>query len=319
MRALLVVLFLATAAAAQESGRVPRIGILHTGSTENPGSIPELLKGLRDNGYYEGRNVVIERKFAEGRPERLASLAVELEQMKVDVIVAFGPSPADAARKATSTIPIVTGTIDPVEQGLAASLARPGGNVTGWAVLSTETGEKQLALAKESLPGRVRVAVIVNPNMPGHSVRMQTLERSARALGLQLQPIEVAHGDALAGGFAAMVRQKTQAFFVVAEPMVIDGLAERIIALATQHRLPGLYQWKRYAQLGGLMSFGPSLPDMVRAWADHVHKILRGARPGDLPMETARKFELVLNLRTARELGITFPHSVLLMADEVLQ
>jgi putative ABC transport system substrate-binding protein len=312
-------MLLLSATSAAQPAKVARVGILHPGPDNGRNNINQLYRGLQDLGYVEGRNIVFERRHAAGDEERLKQMAVELVRMKVDVLVAFGPSPTRAAREATTTIPIVMGSIDPVEQGLIASLARPGGNVTGWCMLSTESGEKQLELIREALPQLTRVAVIANPQMPGHGVRMRSLARSAKALGLQLQPIEVAHADAVEPAFEAMARGGAQGFFVVPEPMVIDAQIERIVALAAKHRLPAVYQWRVYVAAGGLMSYGPSLPESVRLWAEYVHKILKGANPADLPVETPRRYELVVNLKTARELGITLPPGILVRADEVVR
>lgn len=294
-----------------------RIGVLLPGS--GPGGNMNLFyKGLADLGYVEGRNLVIERRHAEGRDEGYAALASELAKLPVDVIVAAGPSATRAASRASTTIPIVMGTVDPVEQGLIASLARPGGNLTGFAMLSVESGEKQLSLLKEAMPRLQRVAVVANPRMPAHGNVVAALAVASRKLDVQLASIEVASTDAISPAFASMARQKVEAFFVNPEPVVLDRSAKELSALASQHRLPGIYAWRSYVEAGGLMAYGPKLPDLIASWATYVDKILKGAKPADLPVETPRKYELVLNQRAARDLGFTFPASMLLAADSVI-
>ena len=278
-----------------------------------------LVQGLRELGWVEGRNLAIERRFAENRDERLPGLAAELVRSKVEVLLAGGPSATRAAKGATDTIPIVMGTHDPVEQGLVASLAKPGGNVTGWCFLSAETAEKQLALLKQALPRAGRVAVLVNPGLPGHGVRMQHIERGARALGLRLSVLDIATAEALAPAFAAMASERVDAFIVIPEPTLIDGLRGQIVAAASRQRLPGMYMFRMYTEAGGLMSYGPDLLALTRGWAPYVDKILRGAKPADLPVQTPTKLELILNERAAREIGFTFPGSLVLAADHIIK
>ncbi len=306
----------ASAARAQEGGKRHRIGVLMVGGNAGPNNVPVLYDGLRELGYVEGRNLVVERRFAT-TDDALEGLARELVKLDVEVIVAGGPTATRAARAATSVVPIVMGTHDPVEQGLIASLARPGGNVTGWCVLSVDTASKQFALLKEAVPRLSRVGLIANPQMAAHATRIGHLTIAARDLGLQVVPIEVTSREAVAAAFATLHKERVEAFAVIPEPQ-LDLMSGEIARHAAEHRLPGMYTWKLYVSAGGLMSYGPSLPAMMRLWAPYVDKILRGTRPGDLPVETPRKYELVLNQRAAHALGFTFPSALLLAADEVL-
>ena len=306
----------ARAARAQDSGKRHRIGVLMVGASGGTGNVPVFFDGLRELGYVEGRNLVVERRFA-ATDDALEALARELVKLDVEVIVAGGPTATRAARAATSTVPIVMGTHDPVEQGLIASLARPGGNVTGWCVLSVDSASKQFALLKEAVPRLARVGLIANPQMAAHATRMGHLTAAARDLGLHVVPIEVSSREAIAPGFQALRRERVDAFTVIPEPQ-LDAMSSEIVKHAAEHRLPGMYTWKLYVNAGGLMSYGPSLPAMMRLWAPYVDKILRGTRPGDLPVETPRKYELILNQRAAHALGFTFPSALLLAADEVM-
>jgi putative ABC transport system substrate-binding protein len=307
------------AAEAQKPVKVRRIGLL---MAHPAGPIPYLevlYQELRDLGYVEGQNLVIERRYADGYDERLPALAAELVQLKVEVIVASGPSPARAAHHATRTIPIVMGNHDPVEQGLIASFAHPGGNITGWSFLSVELGGKQLELIKKALPRLARVAVLANPATPGHGLRMQHLTEAARVLGLHLLAVEVSSPDALDQAFATMTRARVEAFFVLPEPAVVDGLGGQIVVRAAKHRLPAMYHWKMHVEAGGLMSYGPSLPDLAQRMAVYVDKILKGAKPANLPVEMPLKYEFVINLKTAEALGLTFPPDLVFFANEVIR
>jgi putative ABC transport system substrate-binding protein len=238
----------------------------------------------------------------------------------VDVIVAEGAAATRAARHATRTIPIVmTGVTDPVGQGLVTSLARPGGNTTGVSLLNEELPGKRLELLKEMVPQRTRIAVLVNPALPAYASHMHNLTVAARALGLHLHVVEVRRADELEGAFAAMSRAGVDALIVIAEPALMDGLRGEIADLATTSRLPAMYDWRMYVETGGLISYGPSLPAVYRRAATYVDKILKGAPPADLPVEQPTKFELVINLKTAKALGLTVPPALLLLADEVIQ
>jgi putative ABC transport system substrate-binding protein len=305
---------------AQKDERVRRIGLLLPfPPSATPAWLDALNQGLRELGYVEGRNLVIERRFGDGRDERLPALAAELVRANVEVLLAGGPAATRAAAGATKTIPIVMGTHDPVEQGLIASLARPGGNVTGWSFLSAETAEKQLGVLKEAMPRLRLAAVLVNPGMAAHEVRVKHITQAAKAMGLQLAVLEITSAQALSASFAAMSRDGVEAFILVPEPSLIDGMRGEIITLAARHRIPGMYMFRFYPDSGGLMSYGPSLEALSALWPSYVDKILKGARPAELPVATPRKYELVLNANTARELGFTFPQALLVAADQVIR
>ena len=296
-----------------------RIGLLLAGASgDGPHNMDVLVNGLREIGWVEGRNLTIERRYSNPREGGLAAAAAELAQADVELIVAAGPTAASAARAATSTLPIVMGTHDPVEQGLVASLAKPGGNVTGFAVLTAETVEKQLALLKEVLPRLKHVAVLTNPGLAGHVARTGQIAASARALGIDVRMMSITGRESLPPAFAAMKADRVEAFIVIPDGP-IDILRPQFAALAAQHRLPGMYTWRFYADAGGLMSYGPNLRTLIASWPGYVDKILKGSRPGDLPVLTPRNYELVLNERAARELGFTFPGAVLLAADHVIR
>jgi putative tryptophan/tyrosine transport system substrate-binding protein len=268
----------------------------------------------------EGQNLVIESRYAEGSPERLRDLAVELVQCKVDVIVAVAAAATRAAQHATRTIPIVmAGTSDPVGDGLVASLARPGGNTTGFSHLTVELPGKRLELLKEAVPQSMHIAVLANPAASGYESAMNNLTVAARALGLQLHGVELRSPDELDATFAAMTRADADALIVVGEPLLLDSLRGRTVDLAAKHRLPAMYSWRELVVAGSLMSYGPSLPDTHRRVATYVDKILKGAKPADLPVEQPRKFELVMNLKTAQTLGLTIPSNLLILADEMVK
>jgi putative tryptophan/tyrosine transport system substrate-binding protein len=304
---------------AQQPTKMHRIGLLHGGSPP-PQNLEAFRQGLRDLGYVEGQNLVIELRAAEGSAERLRDWAAELVQLQVDVIVGVGTAAIRAAQHATHTIPIVmAGTADPVGQGLVASLARPGGNITGLSLLMAELPGKGLELLKETVPQSARVAVLANPADPTSEARMNNLRMAAQALGLHLRVLEVRSADELDTAFAAMTREGADALIVLSDVALMNPLRGRIAALAAQSRLPAMYDWRMYVDAGSLMSYGPSLPDLYRRAATYVDKILKGAKPADLPVEQATKFELVLNLKTAQALGITLPPSLLVLADEVIQ
>jgi ABC-type uncharacterized transport system substrate-binding protein len=315
----LAVLVAPLAAEAQKPVKVQRIGLLMAHPAAPIPWVEALYQGLRDLGYVEGQNLIIERRYAEGHDERLPALAAELVQLKVEVLVALGPSPARAAHHATRTIPIVMGNHDPVEQGLIASFAHPGGNITGWSFLSVELGGKQLELLKKALPRLARVAVLANPATPGHGLRIHHLTEAARVLGLHLLAVEVSGPDALDQAFATMTRARVEAFFVLPEPAVIDGLAGQIVVRAAKHRLPAMYHWKMHVDAGGLMSYGPELLALSRLLAVYVDKILKGAKPANLPVETPLRYEFVVNLKTAEALGLTFPSDLLVFASEIIR
>jgi putative ABC transport system substrate-binding protein len=303
---------------AQQATKVYRVGWLNPGA---PSITVELVRqGLRELGYSEGQNLIIEYRHAEGRDDRLADFAAELVRLQVDVIVAGGLPGVRAAQHATRTIPIVMlGITDPVAQGFVASLVRPGGNITGMANLGEGLFGKRLELLKETMPQSARIAVLANPAAPGHAPRIHTLRVAAQALGLQLHVVEVRHADELDTAFAAMTQAGADALLVVSDPTLLAKLHTRTVELAATHRLPAMYDWRYYVDAGGLMYYGRSVPENARRIAIYVDKILKGAKPADLPVEQPMKFELVINLKTAQALGITMPPSLLILADEVIK
>jgi putative tryptophan/tyrosine transport system substrate-binding protein len=309
------------AADAQPPTHVHRIGRLQAGPPSDPNPTLEAFReGLRDLGYVEGQNLVIESRYAEGREERLPDLVAELVRLKVEVIVAGGVVATRAAQHVTRTIPIVmAGTSDPVGQGLVASLAHPGGNTTGLSFLSAELPAKRLELLKEAVPQSARVAVLANPANASYKPWMNSLTMAARALGLQLHVVEVRRADELDTAFAAMTRADADTLIVLSDPELVTPLRGRVTNLAAKSRLPAMYDWKLDVEAGGLMSYGPSLPDNWRRAATYVDKILKGTKPADLPIEQSMKFELVINLKTAQALGLTIPPSLLFQADEVIR
>jgi putative tryptophan/tyrosine transport system substrate-binding protein len=317
-------IFLAPLASdAQQATKVYRIGRLIAGPPTldpNP-SLEAFRQGLRELGYVEGQNLVIEYRWAEGNEERLRDLATELVRLHVDLIVAGGSASIRAAQQATHTIPIVmaTAAYDAVMEGFVASLAHPGGNITGLSNLGDGLPGKRLEILKEALPQSTHIAMLTNPASPLHVSAMHTLTGAAQALGLQLHTVEVHHADELDTAFAAMTRAGADAFIVLSDTILLTGLGGRIVALAATHRLPAMYPRRMNVDAGGLMSYGPSLPDTWRRAATYVDKILKGAKPGDLPVEQPTKFELVINLKTAQALGLTIPPSILFQADEVIR
>ena len=308
------------AAEAQAPAKVPRIGFLSARPpTDNPYFIESFRQGLRELGYVEGQNIAIEYRFAEGRPERLLALAAELVLLKVDVIVTGGPPAPEAAKQATGTIPIVFAVAaDPVAAGLVASLARPGGNVTGLASISGEVVGKELELLKDAAPKVSRVAVLQNPSNDSHPHTLREVEGAARILGLQLHIVRARTPNEIEAAFTAMRSQRAGGVLVLRDPLFLTQRT-KIAALAAKSRLPAVYGFREEAEAGGLMAYGASVPLMYRRAATYVDKILKGAKPADLPVEQPTKFELVINLKTAKALGLTIPPSLLQRADEVIQ
>lgn len=310
-----------TRAGAQPAGAVPRIGVLGPRTAADGGKYVDALRqGLRDLGWIEGKNLTIEYRWAEGRPERVAELAAELVRLKVNVIFAGATSVTVAARNATDTIPIVIATGgDPVELGLVASLARPGGNVTGLAYsVGSETFGKQLELLRELLPRVRRVAVLYNPTNPAQATAIRHMTVVARALNLQLQILEARGPGEFDGAFAAMVREHAGALLVVADAF-LGFHRERLRDLAARHRVPTMYGLREHVEIGGLVSYSVDIRESFRQAATYVDRILKGARPADLPVQQPTKFELVINLRTAKALGLIVPRSLLLRADEIIE
>ena len=311
------------AAEAQQAAKVARIGYLSPNLASSPHLRDAFLQGLRDLGYVEGRNVVIEYRDAEGKLERLPALAAELVALKVDVILAEGGTLGPrVAMQATTTIPIVfAGAGDPVGSGLVTSLARPGGNVTGLSSLGPELVGKRLELLKQAVPGVDRVAVLWLPGALGERTDKDMLtgaDVAARALGVRLQFVEARGPDEFARAFSDMSSARAGALTVLPSNRFLRE-HRRLVDLAAKNRLPAVYTSREFVDAGGLMSYGANSADLHRRAATYVDKILKGAKPGDLPVEQPTKFELVINLKTAKALGLTIPQSVLARADEVIQ
>ncbi|HEY3194755.1 MAG TPA: ABC transporter substrate-binding protein [Candidatus Dormibacteraeota bacterium] len=312
------------AAEAQQAAKIARIGYLAFNLAAGDPRIREaFLQGLRDLGYVEGRNLLIEYRDAAGKTERFPALAAELVALKVDVIVAGGGTLAAlAAKQATTTLPIVFAAVgNPVAEGLVTSLARPGGNVTGLSLVQQELVGKSLELLKQAVPEVSRVALLLKPDaMPDRAKkdRLNAADVAARALGVRLQVVEARGPEDFDRAFSDMTRARAGALAVLATP-VFDNERRRLVDLAAKNRLPTVYSYRSYVEAGGLMSYGPDLADSFRRAATYVDKILKGAKPGDLPVEQPTKFELVINLKTAKALGLTIPQSLLERADEVIQ
>ena len=312
----LVGLFIPVAVEAQQAAKVARIGYL--GDNPGPHVREAFLQGLRDLGYVEGRNVVIEYRYAEGKLERFPALAAELVALKVDVILAPSNPATVAARKATMSIPIVMVLApDPVAQGFVSSLARPGGNLTGLTSQSPETAGKRLQLLKEAVPNLSRVAALWEPGYPGDRLGVSAVEAAARALGVQLQLLRLQSPDELDGAFAAMTRGRAGA--VLVGGFLAFARRAQIAELAVKRRLPTMCVARQYVEAGCLMSYGLDYTVQIRRAAYFVDRILNGVKPADLPVEQPTKFELVVNLKTARALGLTLPQSVLARADHIVE
>jgi len=305
---------------AQQAEKVRRIGWLGGPTRESAEPfVREFLRGLKDLGWVEGQNLIIEWRFAGGKAERLPDLAAELVRLRVDLIVVPSTPTAFAAKNATKTIPLVTvGGGDPVGLGLVASLARPGGNITG---LTSNVGPeivgKQLALLKETAPKVSRMAVLWNPTTPGNTLAVKEAEIAARRLELELQLLEARSLNDFDGAFAAMTSKRAGALLVLGDVMFVTHRI-RLVDLAATRRLPAMYVQREYVDAGGLMSYGPMLSESFRRAATYVDKILKGTKPADLPVERPTKFELLINRKTAKALGLPIPQSLLLRADEVI-
>jgi len=322
----LTIFFLATAslARAQQPKKVPRVGYLSTNSgpaTESARS-EAIRLALRERGYVEGQNIATEYRYAEGKLDRAADLASELVRLKVDIIVvAGGVGMIRAAKNATKTIPIVMtgGGIDPVEAGLVESLARPGGNLTGITLLTTVLGGKRLELLKEAVPKLARVAVLYDPANSNNVFELkEVLPLAARALRLTIKPWEVRAADDFDRVFAAMGKQRPDGLYVIASPLM-NSNQKRIVDLALKSRLPSMYTTRSYVDAGGLMYYGADLADSYRRVAYYVDRILKGANPADLPVEQPTKFEFVINLQTAKKIGLTIPPELLARASKIIR
>jgi len=309
-------------AEAQPAGTVPRVGFLLAGSRSDSilRVVDNLRQGLRELGYVEGQTITIEYRWAEGKEERLPDLAAELVRLKVDVIVATIAAAVRAARHATKAIPIVMVVNDPVAAGFVTTVARPGGNITGLSMMSPEVVGKQQELLRQVMPRISRVAVLANPANPGSAPQLRQAEVVARALGMQLQPLEAHSPSEIDRAFAAMTRERAGALLVLLDPILaLAQQRERIAELAAKSRLPAMYALRLHVEAGGLMAYGANIFDLYRRAAIYVDKILKGAKPGDLPIEQPTKFELVINMKTAKALGLTIPSSLLVRADQVIE
>jgi len=317
----LVTLFLAlcVSAEAQQSNKISRIGFLSS-IREASAYVDAFQQGLKELGYVEGKNISIEYRYAEGKLDRLPELAAGLVKLKVDVLVVTSRFAASAAKQATTTIPIVVAvTGDAVETGLVDSLAHPGGNVTGLSVFAAEVTGKRLELLKEAFPKISRVAVLGDPTSPSYQLAWQQLKAAAKPLAVQLQPLDVtlANPD-FKGVFDAATKGRADAFLTLS-PAIVGFYRKEIVTLVAKSRLPAIYYNGRFVEDGGLMSYGPNLADSFKRAAVFVDKILKGAKPADLPVEQPTKFEFVINLKTAKQIGLTIPPTVLAQADRVIK
>ena len=305
---------------AQQAGKVPRIGYLDANSLSKGVARSEAFRqGLRALGYVEGKNIIIEWRSAEGKRSRLPALAAELVRLKVNVIVSAGASTTRAAKKATSKIPIVIAQhSDPVGAGFVASLARPGGNVTGLSTLAPEVSVKQVQLLKDLLPKLSRVAVLGTSTRPGNAQPLREIERATKALGVKLQYLDVLSPKGIEVAFQAAREKHADAVFVLAG-RILTGNRKQIVRLAAKNRLPAMYPFPVYVEAGGLLSYGVRRSDLFRRAATYVDKILKGAKPADLPVERPTKFDLVINMKTAKALGIAVPRSILFQANKVIE
>jgi putative ABC transport system substrate-binding protein len=307
-------------AAAQPAGKAWRVGVLTTG---NPHSAPPanwdgFLQGLRESGYVEGQNIAIEQRYAEGKPELFPDRAADLVRLKVDVIFARGPWAVSAAKAATRTIPIIGLDLesDPISDGFVKSLARPGGNITGMFLDLAELSGKQLQILKEIIPKLSRVAILGDSAV--NASQLRELRMVARSLAVQTQALEMKSSKDLESAFEAANKGRATALIVLSNPLTLASRAQ-IGDMATKRRLPTMYLYRAHVDAGGLISYGPDLPDMFRRCGEYVGRILGGAKPSELPVERPVKFDLVINLKTANALGLTIPQSVLVRADEIIQ
>ena len=315
-----MLLALCASAEAQQPTKVHRIGFLATLSPFTISARAEAFRqGLRELGYVEGKNIVIEYRYAEGKLDRLSELAAELVRLKVDVIITAAPPPTRAAKEATVTIPIVMGfDDDPVGSGFVSSLARPGGNITGLSTLSPEISGKQLELLKEVVPKLSRLAVLGTSTRPGNAQSLRETELAAAALGVELQSLDVRNANDIEIAFRAAGKGRADAILVLGGP-VFNSQRAQILDFAVKSRLPAIYARPEFVEDGGLMTYGVSVNDLLRRAATYVDKILKGAKPANLPVEQPRKFELTINLKAAKQIGLTIPQKVLARADKVIK
>ena len=306
-------------AEAQQPTKIPRIGYLGGGSAElEEPWIDAFRQGLRDLGYIEGKNILIERRYAAGRYEQLSALAAQLLALKVDVILAASTPVALSAKKTTSSTPIVMVVADPVGTGLVTSLARPGGNITGLSDFHADLVTKRLELLKDVIPSLSRVAVLSNPASVTCSAQLKELNAAGPGLGLMLVAVEATESDDLPKSFSTIKKEQVGGVLVCGDRM-FNTHRTQIFDLANKNRLPAIYSSKEYAETGGLISYGANFPDLYRRAATYVDKLLKGAKPADLPVEQPTKFELVINLKTAKQIGLTIPPNVLARADKVIK
>jgi putative ABC transport system substrate-binding protein len=315
-----VLLAVAVIAEAQQTKKVPRIGAFVPASASGAPQLVEALRqGLREHGYVEEQNITLEPRYAEGNIERLAGFAAELVRLKADVIVIGSTPGIIAVKNTTGAIPIVMVTTgDPVAGGLVASLARPGGNITGLTALGQELSGKRLEVLKEAVPKVSRVAVLSNPTNPDSELSLKGMEVAARALGVQIRIQEVRDPTEFDKAFEAPTREGAKALMVLPDPMFVSH-AGRIVALSAKSRLPAMYAHREFVDAGGLMFYGASLADMWRRAATYVDKILKGTKPADLPVEQPKKFEFIISLKAAKQIGLTIPPNVLARADKVIR
>ncbi len=313
----LTAMLLALGSYAQAQSKIPHIGILFMGGRDQP-HLEEFKQGLREHGYSEGKNIILEYRYADGQYDRLPDLAKEFVREKVDVIVTTSSVSAQAARRATGTIPIVMTSGSPVEQGLAESLAKPGGNVTGLSVLVSDLSGKRVELLKEGFPKITHVATLWSPRSSEAVLGLKETEEAARALAIPLHLVQVQTREDIEKAFAALPRAHVNALLVVLSPQVTLH-SKTIVDLALKQRLPGMYPTRQFAEEGGLMAYGPLIGDLYRRAAAYVDKILKGAKPEDLPVEQPTKFEFIVNLKTAKQIGVTIPPNVLARADKVIR
>ena len=304
---------------AQQQGKVWRVGFLSSESRLDPGRYDAFLRGMRDLGYFEGKNLAMDARFAEGQAENLSRFAMDLVQSKVDVVVTAGSYAARAAKQATASIPIVMGAAsDPVSSGLVASLARPGGNITGLSLNAVDVSSKHIELVKSVMPKIVHVAVLTNPGIPSHLAIVKNLRAAAQQVGIRILAVDARTADEIKRGFSAIKSAEAEAVIVVIDAF-FDSQRRQIVELAARIRLPCVFARRQAVEAGGLLSYGPNLDDSYRRAASYVDKILKGTKPGDLPVEQPTKFELAINLRTAKALGLRIPQSLLFRADHVIE
>jgi putative ABC transport system substrate-binding protein len=313
-----LLLALGIPAEAQQPKKIPRIGVLRPGLAAAP-NYEAFRQGIRDLGYVEGQNVLLELRDGEGKAERLPDLAAELVRLKVNVIVTSSTPAIQAVKQATTTIPIVMAfSGDPVGTGLVASLAKPGGNITGLSDIGPEISGKQLELLKEAFPTVSRVGFFLNPSNQSNRLRLKAAEATAGELKVQIQALEVQSANDLEKAFSTISNAQAQALMTVRDP-AINVNQKRIVEFAAENRLPTMHMDKEPVEAGGLMSYGPDVPDLFRRAATYVDKILKGAKPANLPVERPIKFEFVINLKTAKQIGLTIPPNVLARADRVIK